>query len=182
MYLGKHSPWGRIEFEEKIADGIYNVSTPGHGGLKLDAARNRRVNPVWRRAGGWYEEDCEWAIVALTFPDEVFPEPESQDRAHKYGKHWFPDEYSKVTGTEVLVEESLVLHQRAFDERTKDKFVGVAAFGSWEKSVPEGMVGVVLRHQGTGVEKNVLVTQDAYDKRGPGKYVATGEESAWVRA
>ncbi len=180
MYRGKRSPWGVVEFEEKLAEGIYIVSTPGHGGVKLDKARNAQVHPAWRQSGGWYEEDCEWAIPALTFPDEIFIETESQATAHKAGKDWFPDEYTKVTGIEVSVEESFTLQQRAFKLKTMDKFIGVAAFGTWEKSVPIGKVGVVLRHQTTGEERDVLVNSEDYDLR-KGPYVATGNEVPWDR-
>jgi hypothetical protein len=37
--------------------------------VKLDAARNRKVPAVARQAGGWYEEDCQWAIAAYVHSD-----------------------------------------------------------------------------------------------------------------
>ena len=52
-----------------LAPGAWSVDTAGHGGIKLDAARNRKVPAVARQAGGWYEEDCQWAIAAYVHSD-----------------------------------------------------------------------------------------------------------------
>jgi len=45
------------------------VTTAGHGGIKLDAARNRKVPGPVRSRDGWYEEDCDWAIPAYVHDD-----------------------------------------------------------------------------------------------------------------
>ena len=71
------SPWGPIESTETIADGITFISTASHGGIRLSQWRHEivlRAIPAWETfAGGrWYEEDCDWAVVALIFP-EKFP-------------------------------------------------------------------------------------------------------------
>lgn len=69
------TPWGTADSVEHIADGIIFVTTPSHGGFRLDQSRNAQVPYVWRQASfngqalrGWYEEDCDWSLVALTFP------------------------------------------------------------------------------------------------------------------
>ena len=73
------SPWGAIDHVEHVAPGIVFVSTASHGGYYLTADHNVKVPLTWRGASfnrqgikGWYEEDCDWALVALTFPD-LFP-------------------------------------------------------------------------------------------------------------
>lgn len=83
-----NTPWGESQIVEKVADGIFAVATAGHGGYRLDKARNAKVPEAWREASfngngrfGWYEEDCDWAMVALTFP-EVFP-PQAQQAARE---------------------------------------------------------------------------------------------------
>lgn len=68
------TPWGEADHVEHIADGITRYSTPGHGGYGLSAARLASMPPALRAvptwAGrGWYEEDVDWALVALAFPD-----------------------------------------------------------------------------------------------------------------
>jgi hypothetical protein len=49
-----------------------------------------------RRNGGWYEEDQEWALVALVFPS-MFPERE-QLVACTTVRDYYPDEYYQITG------------------------------------------------------------------------------------
>jgi hypothetical protein len=67
------TPWGRADRVEKVGRGILAVSTPSHGGYFVpqelyDAMPEAlRVNPYGR--GTWFEEDYEWSLVALAFPD-----------------------------------------------------------------------------------------------------------------
>ena len=69
------TPWGDSQTVEKISDGLYWVSTASHGGIKVSSLLDSRIRIEWRTdatrwAGpGWYEEDCCWAYVALTFPE-----------------------------------------------------------------------------------------------------------------
>lgn len=65
---GANTPWGVSQGGTVYADGVTAHSTAGHGGFKLSADHNRKVHPMLRSAGGWYEEDAAWAIVAITFP------------------------------------------------------------------------------------------------------------------
>jgi hypothetical protein len=55
------TPWGKADFVSTLADGVVSVSTPSHGGIYLDGARNAVVHEVWRdtsaaAGGGWHEE------------------------------------------------------------------------------------------------------------------------------
>jgi hypothetical protein len=59
------SRWGPIQTKSELAPGVWSVSTAGHGGIKLSRERNAAVPAYLRREGGWYEEDCEWAIAAV---------------------------------------------------------------------------------------------------------------------
>ena len=75
-----HTPWGASQQVTEVAPGIRWVSTASHGGFHLDAERNAKVPWVWRAASfagrgmdGWYEEDCDWSMVVLTFPDIAKP-------------------------------------------------------------------------------------------------------------
>lgn len=72
------TPWGLSDSQTIVAPGIVFYSTPSHGGYGLSPERNAEVLakfpgfvPFCGHAG-WYEEDCDWAAVALTFPD-LFP-------------------------------------------------------------------------------------------------------------
>ena len=61
-----HTPWGWPQDTEELAEGVWRVSTAGHGGLKLsrerweelpDVVRDTMLNPTFA------EEDCEEPIV-----------------------------------------------------------------------------------------------------------------------
>ena len=68
------SPWGDVQFKERIADGVTFVATGSHGGLMLDADTQsrlpREVRDCFLNGHGWAEEDCEAPIV-LTLRNEM---------------------------------------------------------------------------------------------------------------
>jgi hypothetical protein len=71
---GMITPWGRAEAVKQITDGIWQVETAGHGGYfvvpELNALiANELKQDTWNGLGkaGWYEEDCDGAIVQDTF-------------------------------------------------------------------------------------------------------------------
>src|SRR5215469_6557793 len=87
------TPWGTPDHVEQIAEGIVLASTPSHGGFYLTPDRNAQIPAAWRAASwngqgerGWYEEDCDWCLVALTFPD-LFPN--EMEMAHATFRHFF---------------------------------------------------------------------------------------------
>lgn len=165
----KYSPWGAIQHAKQVAEGIELVSTAGHGGFKLDRRRNAKMPEVFRRPGGWYEEDCEYALVVLIFP-ELFSEKEVE-AAHKSAKNWFPDEYEKHFGVVIPLNESGKKRERAFKAETQDKFVVRAAWGDYHKNVPAGMVGVLAKCESTQEEKSFLVPGTEYAQRSPCGFV-----------
>jgi hypothetical protein len=75
----KDTPWGHAQSQKTVAAGIVRYETASHGGYELSHARlaempaDLRAFKPW--AGeGWYEEDCDWAVICLAFPqhfDEV---------------------------------------------------------------------------------------------------------------
>lgn len=71
----RSTPWGQADQIEQIGDGIYFASTPSHGGYfvpsnLLPAIPEQRQQRAlyWSGSRNWFEEDCEWASVALAFP------------------------------------------------------------------------------------------------------------------
>ena len=109
--MGTRTPWGTSDHSEKVAPGIIFYGTPSHGGYHLSPKRNAKVAEPLRRKDGWYEEDCDYARVLLTFP-ELFA-PERVAEAKRSVKSWAPDEYTEATGEPVAVEESFILRERA---------------------------------------------------------------------
>lgn len=165
-----HTPWGASQTSEKLGDGVVQVTTASHGGIHLNPARNAKVHPAWRDKGGWYEEDCERSIVAITFPD-LFTSGQVA-AAHRTAKNWRPDEYEQVLGVTLQAEESYERREQIFRAETVDKLVATAAWGyrnnrAGRVDVPEGMVGVVARRGGHGggpgaEERWFLVPEDEY--------------------
>lgn len=79
----ENSPWGVPDTYTPVADGIVFVSTPSHGGYWLSPEREKELLQempgmhTWTKSTQWFEEDCDWAYVALMwpeyFPKEAFP-------------------------------------------------------------------------------------------------------------
>ncbi len=73
---GYETPWGKAQQVKEIAPGIVWCSTAGHGGYWISEKRRQEMPHPYRSAktfagGNWYEEDCDWCLVYLAFP-EVF--------------------------------------------------------------------------------------------------------------
>lgn len=75
--IGSRSPWGIVDHVRTAAPGIVMVSTPSHGGLWLAPDRCASLallHPELTHTTGtalpWLEEDCDWALAVLAWPDE----------------------------------------------------------------------------------------------------------------
>ena len=166
------TPWGPSQTSTTLGAGVVQVTTAGHGGIHLDSRRNAEVHTGWCRKDGWYEEDCDWAIVALSFPD-LFP-ADHVVMAHTTAKDAMPDEYEQVLRVKLLPAESFARREQLFRAATCDKLVVTAAWGSRATygsriAVPDGMVGVVARIGGLGKpgaeERWFLVPDAEYARR-----------------
>lgn len=147
------TPWGNSQTVKTLGDGVVEVDTAAHGGVHLTPARNAQVHTAWRDKNGWYEEDVEWAIVALTFPNLY--EPVYVIMAHRVAKDWMPDQYERVFKVAVLPAESVERRDQIFRAATADKLVATTAWGYRNNygprvDVPTGMVGVCARRGGHG--------------------------------
>ena len=61
-----HTPWGWSQDIEELVEGVWRVSTAGHGGLKLSRERWYSLPDVVRDTflnSGFAEEDCEEPIA-----------------------------------------------------------------------------------------------------------------------
>lgn len=71
----KITPWGIAQSHHRIAEGITTYSTSSHGGIELSEERVEAMPEALRDfrpfsgQTGWYEEDVDWSIVALAFPE-----------------------------------------------------------------------------------------------------------------
>jgi len=156
---GGSSPWGRIDFVKVVAEGIVQVSTPGHGGYWLSPERNRAVPADARNEDGWYEEDSEWAIPCLVHWDAFARHWRSggmsredledlRGSADQTLRDWHPKAWEAIFGRTLSSEESRTLQRQAWIEAHRQDYLVTSAMGSWHDWVPKGWVMVVARRGG----------------------------------
>jgi hypothetical protein len=70
------TPWGESDSIEIIAPGVYLVTTPSHGGIKVETPILDRIPYEYKVVSfgglgfhGWFEEDGDWCIPVLALPD-----------------------------------------------------------------------------------------------------------------
>jgi hypothetical protein len=96
----RNTPWGRPNSVRVIAEGIVFYETPSHGGFWLSPERVTTMPPALRdfvpfAGANWYEEDCDWAIVALAFPQ--FFSTDQQQQAARSIQRWKPELHARLT-------------------------------------------------------------------------------------
>ena len=159
---GLPTPWGPSQGGTVYAEGITSHSTAGHGGFELSAERNREVHPVLRAAGGWYEEDECWAIVAITF-QHLFTALERRHAEQTIKDSW-PDAWEAIFGAILAPGESRRKDQLAFEAEHAADWIVVSAITSEQQ---KGFVECVATPGGKGgadtEERRFLVSADEYD-------------------
>ena len=72
------TPWGQVQFQDILADGIISVSTASHGGIVLSSSRQRQLlnkgvasKSNFLKSNKYWEEDCDWAIPFFHFADDI---------------------------------------------------------------------------------------------------------------
>jgi hypothetical protein len=112
-----------------------------------------------------YKEDCEWAIVAISFPD-LFTAYE-RSIAEKTFRNTWPDVWETIRGCSLAEGESWVKDRRAFDQRHAADYIAMSAILSDQRC---GMTEVVAKigggHIRGGEERRFLVASNEYAGRG----------------
>lgn len=168
--VGSRTPWGEADYHVNYAPGIDSVSTPGHGGIKLSADRNKEVHPAWRQPNGWYEEDCDWAIAAYTFPHETRPTKRTgYTRDFSFEEHlenisdslrrWRPYEWEKITGETIPFGVSHTKDEHEFEKNHAGKFLSRSA-----KTLDDGRIEVQATKASTDEKALFILTQEQYDR------------------
>jgi len=170
------TPWGTSDSVREIAPGIKFYGTPSHGGIKLDKKLNAQVPEYMRAEDGWYEEDLDWALVALVFPD-AFPEKERKAAEHTI-KNWYPDIWEQFYGRTLARGESMKRDEDLCLEEHRNDFIGVAAWGDWYEGVPDGMTLVAAVRGGRDPKTGRYRGEEAYFLVPDSEYDAKGSRSA----
>jgi len=173
---GPSTPWGSAQYIKPFGRGIGECGTAGHGGVRVSRALAEKTmlpavlkQAIVRKDYYWFEEDCAYSLVVLSFPERF--EEKAHEYAHAAAKNWFPDEYTLLTGNAVALEESHTLQRRKFEAETRDRFVVCSASGDWKEGVPAGMVEVLAKRASDGARVTALVPADEYQTRGKFGYV-----------
>ena len=162
--MSASTPWGGSQMAVVYAEGVVAHMTSGHGGFHLSTERNAKVHRLLRKDMPWYEEDCEWAIVAISFPD-LFTAYE-RSMAEKTFRNTWPDVWEKIHGRSLADGESWTKDRRAFDQRHAADYIVMSAILSDQRP---GMTEVVAKigggHIRGGEERRFLVASDEYARR-----------------
>lgn len=72
------TPWGASQHSKHLGEGITIHSCANHGGIYVPKVKLLEMPEALRcncyaGGGSWFEEDCEWALVALAFPHLFTP-------------------------------------------------------------------------------------------------------------
>ncbi len=156
------TPWGISQSATIYAEGVTCYSTAGHGGFKLSAARNRKVDPVLRVKGGWYEEDADWAIVAISFPD-LFTAFERRHAEKTVKDHW-PDAWEAIFGRVLLPGESVEKDRRAFETEHANDWMVTAAINSKHNPGFVETVATIGGRRDGGEQRRFLVPSCEYNQ------------------
>lgn len=100
------TPWGHPDSVTELAPGIVSYSTPSHGGIWLSPERVAEMPKPLREfvpfggpqagPGRWFEEDCDWSVVAAAFPE--YFDAEALDAAMKTLERWKTELHAQVAG------------------------------------------------------------------------------------
>lgn len=163
--MSASTPWGSSQMAVIYAEGVVAHSTAGHGGFHLSSNRNAKIHSLLRKDTPWYEEDCEWAIVALSFPD-LFTAHE-RSLAEKTIRNTWPDEWEALHGFKLTEGESWTMDRRAFYQRHAADHVVISAILSEQHHGMTEVVAVVGGdRRANDDERRFLVPSDEYAGRG----------------
>ena len=164
--MATSTPWGTSHGCSHYAKGIVKHHTASHGGFHVSKPLNEKIPVYMRAADGWYEEDCEWAKVAVCFP-EFFP-AEHVEAAKKTLRDWDYKAYEKFYGVKLKKGESYEKDQERFYNLHRNDYIVICAFGNWHKAVPKGYVGVVAVPGGNrsnrAGEKCFMIPEKEYNR------------------
>jgi hypothetical protein len=161
---GTSTPWGKADQATAYGPGVTFYGTPSHGGFKVSKALNATVPDPLRNADGWYEEDSDWAKLALAFP-HLFTTRERR-QAEQSLRNWMPDAWEAHFGRQLAPGESMAKDDRAALARHARDWIVTAALAS---NARPGMVETWAKLGGdrnSAEERRFWVPEEEYRMRG----------------
>jgi hypothetical protein len=149
------TPWGVAQCSDIYAEGVVFHATASHGGFHIDEERNAIVAPAYRNSGGWYEEDCEWAKVAASFP-HLFTAYERRC-ADETLRHYEPDAYEKVNAVTLKAGESHTKDGRQFRMDHAADWIVISAINSRQRPGFVECVATIGGDRRSAIERRFLV-------------------------
>lgn len=161
MRIPTSTPWGASQGVTVYAEGVVLHHTASHGGFHLATDRNAKVHSMLRSSDGYYEEDCCWAAVAMTFP-ALFTTYERRV-AEKTLKDCEPDAWEAITGVELAPGDSHEKDRRSFEAVHAGDWIVISALRSDHHA---GMTEVIATRGGKrdprAEERRFLVSSVEY--------------------
>lgn len=131
------TPWGAPDDHIQIQEGLDWYGTPSHGGYRVATALYKEAcarqgipekepDPEDGPVHMWFEEDCDWAFVAIAFPEHF---QEEQDDvpvlmlAEKAILHTYPEYWEKWKGRELQPGESMEKDRLEFMKAHKGEYM-----------------------------------------------------------
>ena len=135
-----NTPWGNSDHQKAYGTvdnglaGIIFYGTPSHGGFRVPIEHQTKMPSLLRRfkpyaGAGWYEEDCDWAIVALAFP-QLFNDVSLMHAVRTVTTE--PDSYMAIPRGWLRTSEALPILKRVkqFETAHAAKFLARSC-GTW---------------------------------------------------
>lgn len=155
------TPWGLSQGATIYTEGVVCHSTASHGGFKLDRARNAAMHPALRIKGGWYEEDGDWARVAVGYPD-LFTDREKA-MADRTLRDWEPDAWEAIHGRTLTADQSFTRDRERFEREHAGDWVVIAAVRSdHHPGFVETVATIDGRRDACIARRSFLVPSDDY--------------------
>lgn len=166
-----NTPWGKADHQKKLAEGVYWVSTPSHGGLVInESIATKYLTPEAIKAAEQFgsllcfEEDCACAIPFFECPswlDMLGASADNPDHEFLTLSRWYPG---------YLISRGIVPSPEPYRCYRADKLADkmrakkhrnliIEAMGDWHTGRP-GVVEVV-----TADGKRHFVTEASYRNR-----------------
>lgn len=159
------TPWGNADHVCEVAEGVYRVDTPSHGGYWLSAARwseFKTAFPKFQSFTGpqWLEEDCDWCAVFVMWPELAIADAGNDERRADeiiyHAVQTWRGEHKEQGEVPAVVANRAAM----FAERNKDNYIIGSSGGGW--GTPSGYVEASFRHLTTGERRCALIASDVF--------------------